>query len=199
MNRDSEVVMSQSYNSYPVSSEGLVPQRVQSDAVDTLATSVGDFVKYWGFKRIHGQIWTHLYLSEEPLDAGQLIRRLGVSKALISMSLSDLLSHDVVLRAGKSAHGTQLYEANPSVVSVIVQVLEKRERSLIGRVEEALSQVNSLSTVEKQRLGLKTERLTTLKSMVSTADKCLKSIVRLQVLDCSVWKKISGIAGISLR
>lgn len=53
--------------------------------LEDLANEVGDFICYWGFKKIHGRLWTHIYLARVPLDAGQLMQRLKVSKALISL------------------------------------------------------------------------------------------------------------------
>ncbi|MGA3762246.1 ArsR family transcriptional regulator, partial [Bacillus velezensis] len=83
--------------------------------LEDFAEQIGQFIEYWGFKRVHGRLWVHLMLSEAPLDASQLIRRLRVSKALVSMSLGDLLEYDVIEEAGKSARGTQLYRAREDV------------------------------------------------------------------------------------
>ncbi|MFQ5770977.1 MAG: hypothetical protein ACE5HX_10610, partial [bacterium] len=55
-----------------------------------LAESVGEFIKYWGFKEIHGRIWVHIYLSQAPITAKDLTEKLGVTKGLISMMLSEL-------------------------------------------------------------------------------------------------------------
>jgi DNA-binding transcriptional regulator GbsR (MarR family) len=101
-----------------------------------LADRVGDFIHNWGFKRVHGRIWTHLALAKSPLDAGELIRRLGVSKALVSMSLSDLLAYDVILETGKSTKGTTLYKVNPDVMAVITNVVRQREKRLVSRISE---------------------------------------------------------------
>ncbi|MCB0325682.1 MAG: hypothetical protein KDD69_19000 [Bdellovibrionales bacterium] len=160
------------------------------EELDELANTIGEFVKYWGFKRIHGQIWTHLYLSAQPMDAGQLIRRLGVSKALISMSLSDLLSNDVILRAGKSSNGTQLYEANRKVVDVILQVLQQREANLIARVNEAQARLEAVSFEDTQRMGIDPKSVASLGRLVQTAQKSLATVLRLGSLDCSIWRKL---------
>src|SRR5258708_3849854 len=67
--------------------------------IESLSNEIGKFIHHWGFKKIHGKIWTHLYLSETPLDAGTLMKRLDVSKALMSLSLRDLLKYKVIIRA----------------------------------------------------------------------------------------------------
>jgi len=40
-----------------------------------LADSVGDFIRYWGFKEVHGRIWVHIYLSDNPITAKELTQK----------------------------------------------------------------------------------------------------------------------------
>lgn len=65
--------------------------------IETLAEQVGSFIQYWGFKKIHGQIWTHVWLAKNPIDATTLVLRLEVSKALISLAIKDLVHYDVII------------------------------------------------------------------------------------------------------
>ncbi len=161
--------------------------------LESLASRVGDFIKYWGFKRVHGQIWVHLFLTKEPLDAGELIRRLGVSKALISMSLSDLLSYDVILRAGKSSYGTQLYVANEEIVKVVVNVLMQRERKLILQTQAAQSSLDSLSPKAKATMKVDQERLDALGEMTRVAETLLDGVVRLGAVDCAPLRTLGKV------
>jgi two-component system phosphate regulon sensor histidine kinase PhoR len=46
-----------------------------SNPLHSLSEQIGDFIQYWGFKKIHGMIWTHLYLSSTPLSAHELIQK----------------------------------------------------------------------------------------------------------------------------
>jgi DNA-binding transcriptional regulator GbsR (MarR family) len=52
-----------------------------------LELSVAQFMQYWGFKKIHGRIWTHLFTSQKPLDSITLMSRLKVSKGLMSLAI----------------------------------------------------------------------------------------------------------------
>lgn len=119
--------------------------------LEELASEVGEFICYWGFKKIHGRIWTHIYLAEQALDAGQLMQRLKVSKALISLSLNDLLKYDVILEAGKSSRGTQTYLPNPDVLDVILNVLRRRERKMLTKAETSHKMLSSLSEESQRR------------------------------------------------
>lgn len=38
----------------------------------SLSDSVGDFIRHWGFRRIHGQIWTQVFLSKDSLSGAEL-------------------------------------------------------------------------------------------------------------------------------
>ena len=149
-----------------------------------VADQVGAFMEYWGFKTIHGRIWTHIFLSHEPLDAGSLIRRLDVSKALMSMSLAELLDHDVIQIAGKSEHGTTTYSANPDITHTITAVLRKRERRMLNRVSSAAKSL-PLSTEGEVRLS--PERVQSLQSMIETAEQTLECLLSLKNFDFAQW------------
>ncbi len=172
---------------------------VNTSELDSLADRVGEFIKYWGFKRVHGQIWVHLFLSKEPLDAGELIRRLNVSKALISMSLSDLLSHDVVRRAGKSEYGTQQYVANEDIAEVIISVLKQRERKLISETQAAQRALDEMPENAKAQLKIDPARLEALGEMTRVAESMLEALVRLSSIDCSILKKLGKVGLLTVR
>src|SRR4051812_25087650 len=110
------------------------PARNVLPELEDLAEQIGEFIEYWGYKKVHGRIWTHLILSETPLDATALIRRLGISKALASMSLADLISPGVIYEAGRGKRGTILYAPNLNLTQVILNVLRQRERRMLARI-----------------------------------------------------------------
>lgn len=149
----------------------------ETDAeLNTLAGLVGEFIQYWGFKRIHGRLWTHLFVSGRPMDAGELIRRLGISKALASMTIKELLAHEVVLPAGRSARGTDLLCANPDTMGVILNVLRRREQLLLGRITTAF---DALEAASKNQPGLEnsSERMQELGSLIASARTMLDIVL----------------------
>ena len=152
-----------------------------------VAEQVGAFMEYWGFKTIHGRIWTHIFLSAEPLDAGALIRRLDVSKALMSMSLAELLDHDVIQVAGKSS--TTTYSANPNITQMILSVLRKRERRMLSRVSSA---AKTLPVSGDGEVKLNPERIGALQDMIKTAEQTLESLLSLESCDFAEWKDFCG-------
>ncbi len=147
-----------------------------------VAEQVGAFMEYWGFKSIHGRIWTHIFLSQEPLDAGALIRRLDVSKALMSMSLAELLVHDVIQVAGKST--TTTYSANPDITHTITAVLRKRERRMLNRISSA---AKTLPIAAEGEVRLSAERVQSLQAMIQTAEQTLDCLLGLKNFDFAQW------------
>ena len=138
-----------------------------------LAEQVGNFIEYWGFKKVHGRIWTHLFLSENPLDAGDLVKRLNISKALVSMSVADLLEYEVIEPAGRGEEGTQLYRANPDLQKVIFNVLRQRERKMLSQTRSALSLLESQGKTAIQGSGIDLTRLQELSGLITGAQGVL--------------------------
>lgn len=162
--------------------------------LETAAEQVGDFIQYWGFKKVHGRIWAHLYLSDHPMDAAELMRRLQISKALVSISVADLMKYDVIREAGKSPQGTQLYQANPAIVSVIVNVLRQRERRMFAQIGASFALLGKLKPSERQASGIDEERLNSVCELVRIAETSLDSLIELDPFDLEQIKEAPGLA-----
>jgi len=155
-----------------------------------MADQVGRFMQYWGFKKIHGRIWTHIYLSSIPLDAGTLMKRLRVSKALMSLSLHDLMDHGVIREAGKSERGTQVYVANPNIISLILSVLRSREKKMLLEIESAWRMLRNVSHSEVADAQLEVTRVENLGQLIHEAQGALDAILELSRVDFSRWGEI---------
>jgi DNA-binding transcriptional regulator GbsR (MarR family) len=148
--------------------------------VNRLAEKVGTFIEYWGFKRIHGMIWTHLYLSPRPVSAQELIARLKVSKALISLSLKDLQHYGLILQTEDSLNRkNKFYVANPDVFSAIRQVLVTREQELLKKTHEEFHLLNTLAESGVDPKMIATDRLASLGLMIGGAENTLQAILAL--------------------
>lgn len=142
-----------------------------------LSQGVGDFIRYWGFRRIHGQIWAQVYLSKDSLSGAELTQRLGVSKALISPALSELESYGLI-RMNEDGKKTKRYSAAPDVIPVIKDILKNREAKIIASAKE---QFDALTNVH-QELGdhaslLESGRLQEVGKMISLAQFALNFLV----------------------
>ncbi|NJL25861.1 MAG: hypothetical protein HC902_12285 [Calothrix sp. SM1_5_4] len=133
---------------------------------------------------------TYLFV-QRALDAGTLMQRLRVSKALISLSLNDLLRYDVILEAGKSARGTQTYVANPDVLDVILNVLRRRERKMLIKAETSHKLLTSLPAERQTQAGLYPERVAALGKMIYQAQSALSSLLELATVDLKSWEDLN--------
>ena len=107
-------------------------------SLENLSLSIGNFIRYWGFRRIHGAIWTQLYLSDTPLTAAELTRRLKVSKALVSPAMTELEKWQLVRVLKTDNAKSKFYVANEDINAVIQHVLKIREQKMIAKISDNL-------------------------------------------------------------
>lgn len=146
--------------------------------LEEFASQVGSFMEYWGFKKVHGQIWCHMYLSSEPLDASELMKRLDISKALVSISLKELLDFEVIEEAGKSPRGTRLYKAREDLRATILDTLRRRERKMMSRIMGAFTLLEKLDEAELEAHRIEQRRLEFLGMMIRMVDMSLDQMIK---------------------
>lgn len=152
------------------------PKKLPKELFELEAT-VGQFMEYWGFKKIHGRIWTHLFLSQNPLETGELMERLQVSKGLMSLAIRDLLEYEVILSDSVGRHGTVFYKANPDVLKVISNVLKARESKMLAQARQASEGLKKLGSEKMESLGLSAERAKNILELTSSAQLILHSFL----------------------
>ena len=149
----------------------------QNAQLTELSHKLGDLIHNWGFKRIHGRIWTRLFLSTRPLDAADLIQQLDISKALVSISLRELLDVKAVEDVGRSARGTNLFRANGNLQAIYLEVLKKRERMMLEQTSAALSMVAALEAVDLNESDISSTQISVLGSHLEKAMTVLNAYV----------------------
>lgn len=142
-----------------------------------LADKIGSFIEYWGFKKIHGQIWTHAFLSEKPIDATTLSKRINVSKALVSLAVKDLLEYQVLEVVGQGQRGKILLKSNPNLNQVIVNVLRLRERRLLSEIMFSFHNVKKVCNTEKDKVSMCSQKLQELGDMIESAEATLDAVI----------------------
>ena len=156
--------------------------------LDDLSDSIGEFIKYWGFKPIHGKIWTYVYLVERPVSSKELKTFFKISKALLSTTLSDLKEYEVILEQGTGKHGAELFIANPDVFNAITKVLKLREKKLISNITSQMASINKLNKKELIQIEISPERLKNLNMLVKSGSKAIESVIKLEKINFSLWK-----------
>lgn len=148
-----------------------------------LEDAVGNFMQYWGFKKIHGRIWSHLYLSANPLDTEELMQRLQVSKGLMSLAMRDLLEYDVIKQTSTGKHGTAFYIANEDLQNVIFNVLKQRETKMLQNSKALLEKLNKIKAHDLEKYELSPTRIKSALEMTSSAHSLLTMFLGQD--DCS--------------
>lgn len=153
-----------------------------------LIDGVGDFIEYWGFKKIHGKIWVLIFLAKDPVDAKYLMDNLHVSKALISISLKELISYNVIVMSPKNK-STIHYVSNPNLSEVIINVILSREAKMLLKIKNSCELLLRRGLQNDSDPKVSLSRLKKLNSMVRIADGALKTFTTLKQFN---FKDIAG-------
>jgi DNA-binding transcriptional regulator GbsR (MarR family) len=155
----------------------LVPKEIEG-----LAQEIGGFIEHWGFKKIHGEIWTHIWLAKNPLDATTLVKRLNVSKALISLATKDLIGYEVIRVVGQGNRRKILLEANRDIRSVIAKVVRNREAGLLENVMGHCRKTSLMHDKIKSDFDLDEEKIQALQMLISVAQISLAALIDTHLL-----------------
>jgi DNA-binding transcriptional regulator GbsR (MarR family) len=151
-------------------------RRQESEALRQLAVVIGDFIRYWGFRRIHGEIWTVVYLSKRPLSGVEIERSLSVSKALVSPAIQELVKEGLIKPAVSENSKTKRYEAVENVAQVIRGVLRRREQPMIADAEmKHLALVKIADNPEESEVNQ--NRLEVLGTLIQSANFSLLALI----------------------
>ncbi len=165
-----------------------------------VCNAIGEFIAYWGFKSIHGRIWSLLALRKQPQTQVGLSQALGVSRSLVSGSIAELQRFGLVRPV--SAHRNAPFEAVVDVWPTIADILRTREWMLVESVrlalEAAIEEVEASAPQERELYDL--ERLRLLLAMTQSAQSVLKLLLRIRnppsIDSMRLWLgKLNGLIG----
>ena len=99
--------------------------------IQTFVLHFGEMGSRWGINRTVGQIYALLFLSNEPLNAEDIVERLGVSRSNVSMGLKELQSCNLV-RLQHMPGDRRDYFSTPDDIWQIVRTLvdERKKREI---------------------------------------------------------------------
>lgn len=139
-----------------------------------LSLSIGQFIRYWGFRRIHGAIWTQLYLSNTPLSCTNLATRLGLSKSLISPALEELCNYKLIYELPAPNEKTKIYAATANINEVIQHILKSREAKILQEITEDFSKLSDSSSTND---SVDQKKVTQLGEMIFSANMMLELMI----------------------
>jgi len=144
--------------------------------------ATGGFIEYWGFKSIHGKIWTYMALRKGPVSQKEIVEFFGVSRSLVSGAVAELVEYDLVRSRGD--HRNAPYEANLEIWSVVSGILRTREWMLVERARVAIEGAIGEMEFRARRgedLPFSLERLKFLLSMTEVAQTFLKIVMGIRM------------------
>lgn len=166
--------------------EGSELTREQLQVRNELAASIGEFMKYWGFKSIHGRVWVHIFLSNQPVTATQLVSELSVTKSLVSMILSELLEYGVIEKVDIGSLKSPGYTSVEDLQSAVLKVLKTREALMLKDISEKLEKCHEAFKTHK----VHAHKIKHLQKMNEFALDCLSKVFKLKPISTTKFRAI---------
>lgn len=144
--------------------------------------AVGAFIEAWGFRSIHGRVWSLLALRKTPMAQAEIAETLGVSRSLVSLAIAELSEHGLVRPISDARNAP--YEASLDVWPTITDVIRTREWMLIERARLTLE--SALAEAEyREEAGIPSDfdkgRIKLLLSMTELAQTTLRALLAVRM------------------
>ncbi len=171
---------------------------------DSMLDGLGQLADYFGFSKVMGQLYGTLLLSAEPLCLDDMMERLGISKASVSMNMRSLehmgMVRQVWVRGGSGRR--KYYEAETDFWQIFSNVVSGREMRDVERAlavmeenKDILSKSMEEMTEEEQALAkIYLERISQMQALFRFAQLIINSILN-QVNSIDV----SDVSGVELQ
>ncbi len=153
-----------------------------SHSVKRFIKTVGQFIEYWGFMRLQGEIWALVFISRQPLTASEVAKLLEVSKASVSLAMKQLVEYEVLLPENETNQRNLPLIANEDLNQVITGVLKIRETQLLS---QAIASFESISSGQKNGLELDEARLARIGELMNQAKDILEAMITMNELSRS--------------
>jgi len=171
---------------------------------DSMLDGLGQLADYFGFSKVMGQLYGTLLLSAEPLCLDDMMDRLGISKASVSMNMRSLehmgMVRQVWVRGGSGRR--KYYEAETDFWQIFSNVVSGREMRDVERAltvmeenKELLSaSMENMSDDEKALAQIYLQRISQMQALFKFAQVIINSILN-QVDNIDV----SDVSGVELQ
>jgi DNA-binding transcriptional regulator GbsR (MarR family) len=113
---------------------------------DSMLDGLGQLSDYFGFSKVMGQLYGALLLYDGPMSLDDLMERLSISKASVSMNMRTLEHMGMVRQVwvrGRSGR-RKYYEAETDFVQIISNILSGREMRDVDRALSVMGENHTL-------------------------------------------------------
>lgn len=133
------------------------------------AEAMGGLIEHWGFKRIHGVLWSLLYLAGGAHTQASIAAWTGFSRGAISMALQELADWGVV-RVERALIGRERrYVAETDLAGMLRTVLGRREQVMLAEARDRFAAAAATARGLGPRGKLAAERAATLRGLTDAA------------------------------
>ena len=101
----------------------------------------GEMGSRWGINRTVGQIYALLFLSEEPLNAEQIVEALGFSRSNVSMGLKELQAWNLVRLQHQLGDRRDYFTTPDDLWEIVRTLVEERKKR---EIDPTLSKLRGL-------------------------------------------------------
>ena len=170
---------------------------------DSMLEGLSQLADYFGFSKIMGQLYGTLLLSPNPLSLDDMMERLSISKASVSMNMRTLehfgMVRQVWLKGGNSGR-RKYYEAVTDFWQIITNLLSGREMRDVDRAisvmeknsEHLRSAMPDMEESDRKLAELYIERMEQLQALFRFAHMLMSTILS-QISDSAEVSDISHI------
>lgn len=109
--------------------------------IQTFVLHFGEMGSRWGINRTVGQIYALLFLSQEPLNADDIVEALGVSRSNVSMGLKELQSWNLVRLQHKPGDRRDYFSTPDDIWQIVRTLVDERKRREIDPTQTLLREV----------------------------------------------------------
>ncbi|MEO1330480.1 MAG: GbsR/MarR family transcriptional regulator [Pseudomonadota bacterium] len=174
----------------------------------------GEMGSRWGINRTVGQIYALLFLSEEPLNADQIVDQLGFSRSNVSMGLKELQAWNLVRLRHKPDDRRDYFTTPEDLWEIVRTLVDQRKKREIdptlsklrelqlgggdadpyaqARISELRQMIELLTGWYDDMNRLETERLVQLLSLGSRIQKVISATETVVPLGFGTRKKKSS-------
>ncbi len=174
--------------------------------IQTFVLHFGEMGSRWGINRTVGQIYALLYLSDEPLNADQIVESLGFSRSNVAMGIKELDAMKLIMLRHIPNDRKDYYATHEEIWDIVRNLVEARRKREIDptlsmlrgvimerpsskqeehaqiKMEEMHDLIDMLTDWYEEMQKMETERLVNLLKMGSKVYKLYEMKNKLKVI-----------------
>jgi DNA-binding transcriptional regulator GbsR (MarR family) len=189
------------------SDHGVPKQKDLRDVHDTMLDGLGQLADYFGFSKVMGQLYGTLLLNDGPLSLDDIMARLEISKANVSMNMRSLEMLGFVRQVWVRGTGgrKKYYEAETDFWQILTNLIKGREMRDIERSisvlddnsQRLMNAMSALNPDDQKTATMYVQRMGQLQVLFRFAQLLIQNVLAqsgqgVEDLDLSLLSTLAG-------